>query len=139
MAQKRVIHMEDNNKYNGEVCEPMVMTYGMSDALLSSGLLTQIHALTTQDKKCLLGYITQDVANDDDEDDGVDWDKMDSDLPPYTLDELYARIDESHQQYLRGEYMTEAEVREELKKEVVIEDIWDMHRAPQNLIKRMTP
>lgn len=107
--------MEENNKYNGEVCESMAMTYGMSDALLSSGLLTQIHALTTQDKKCLIGYITQDVANDDDDD--VDWDTMDSDLPPYTLEELNARIDESHQQYLRGEYMTEAEVREELKKE----------------------
>lgn len=90
----------------------------MSEALLSSGLLTQIHALTTQDKKCLIGYITQDVANDDDDgDDDVDWDKMDKDLPPYTLDELYARIDESHGQYLRGEYSTEAEVREELRKE----------------------
>ena len=110
--------MDDNNKYYSEVSEPTAMTYGMSEALLSSGLLTQIHALTTQDKKCLIGYITQDVANDDDDgDDDVDWDKMDKDLPPYTLDELYARIDESHGQYLRGEYSTEAEVREELRKE----------------------
>lgn len=109
--------MEDNKKYNGEVCEPMAMTYGMSDALLGSGLLTQIHALTTQDKKCLIGYITQDVANDDDDDDDVDWDAMDSDLPPYTLDELYARIEESHQQYLRGEYVTAEESDRMLKKE----------------------
>ena len=102
-------------EYN-EVCEPVAMTYGMSDNLVGSGLLTQISALSTEDKRCLLGYIAQEVSSEEDDDD-VDWDKMDSDLPPYTLEELYARIDESHQQYLRGEYMTEAEVREELKKE----------------------
>ncbi len=88
------------------------MTYGMSESLVNSGLLTQISGLSTADKKCLIGYITQEVANDD-----TDWDTYDSGLPPYTLQELNARIDESHQQYLRGEVYTEEEVREELKKE----------------------
>ena len=47
-----------------------------------------------------------------------EWDRQDtSDLHPYTLDEQYARIQESHEQYLRGEYYTEEEVRKDLKEE----------------------
>ena len=47
-----------------------------------------------------------------------EWDRQDtSNLEPYTLDELYARLQESHEQYLRGEYYTEEEVRKELKEE----------------------
>ena len=40
-----------------------------------------------------------------------------SGLEPYTLDELYARIEESHAAYLRGEVLTAKEAREELKSE----------------------
>ena len=108
--------MADIENDNDMVSEPMAMTYGMSNHLLSSGLLMQIQALTPQDKRCLIGYISQELANDECEDD-ADWDAMDSDMPPYTLEELHARLEESHQQYLRGECKTEAEVREELKKE----------------------
>ena len=96
--------------------EPVAMTYGMSDYLLNSDLLDRISGLSTRDKQCLISYISQEVASDEDDDD-VDWDLIDKDLPPYTLDELYARIEESHQQCLRGELYTEEEVREELKKE----------------------
>lgn len=102
-------------KYNDKVSEPMLMTYGMSENLVNSGLLTQISGLSTADKKCLINYITQEVAIDEDDDDV--WDTYDSGLPPYTLEELHARINESHQQYLRGEVYTEEEVREELKRE----------------------
>ena len=101
---------------NDKVREPAAMTYGMSDYLVNSGLLSQISNLSTKDKQYLMGYIAQEVAEETEEDD-VDWNLIDKDLPPYTLDELYARIEESHQQYLKGEYMTEAEGREELKKE----------------------
>ena len=101
---------------NDKVREPAAMTYGMSDYLVNSGLLSKISNLSTKDKQYLMGYIAQEVAEETEEDD-VDWNLIDKDLPPYTLDELYARIEESHQQYLKGEYMTEAEVREELKKE----------------------
>lgn len=100
-----------------KVREPSAMTYGMSDYLVNSGLLSQISNLSTKDKQYLMGYIAQEVAEEEAEEDDVDWNLIDKDLPPYTLDELYARIEESHQQYLKGEYMTEAEVREELKKE----------------------
>jgi hypothetical protein len=103
---------EDNNK----ICEPMDMTYGMSEQLVNSGLLTQIHDLSTEDKQCLLRYISEEVELESLEED--EWDRQDtSNLEPYTLEELYARIEESHQQYLRGEYVTEAEVREEMRKE----------------------
>ena len=99
------------------VCEPVATTYGMSDQLLSSGLLTQISGLSTADKKCLISYIAQEVASDEDIDDDALWDTYDSGLPPYTLEELHARIEESHQQYLRGEYVTAEESDAELKKE----------------------
>ena len=101
-------------KYNDKVSEPMLTTYGMSENLVNSGLLTQISSLSTADKKCLISYITQEVASDDDD---AAWDTYDSDLPPYTLEELNARIDESHQQYLRGEYVTAEESDAMLKKE----------------------
>lgn len=103
-------------EYKDKACEPVAMTYGMSDNLLNSGLLRKISDLSTSDKQCLIAYISQEVAEEEDDDD-VDWNAIDTDLPPYTLDELYARIEESHQQYLRGEYITEAESREMLKKE----------------------
>ena len=100
-----------------KVCEQTAMTYGMSDSLVNSGLLTQISGLSTQDKQCLIRYISEEVEMEGLEED--EWDLQDtSNLEPYTLEELHARINESHQQYLRGEYKTEAEVREELRKEL---------------------
>ena len=63
-----------------------------------------------------MGYIAQEVAEEETEDD-VDWDLIDKDLPPYTLDELYARIEESEEQIKRGEVYTETEVRAMLKEE----------------------
>ena len=99
-----------------KVCEQIAMTYGMSDSLVNSGLLSQVSSLSLQDKRCLLRYISEEVETEGLEED--EWDLQDtSNLEPYTLEELHARINESHQQYLRGEYQTEAEVREELKKE----------------------
>ena len=101
---------------NGKVCEPMVMTYGMSESLVNSGLLAQISDLSTQDKQCLIRYISEEVELESLEED--EWDRQDtSNLEPYTLEELYARIEESHQQYLRGEYVTAEESDAMLKKE----------------------
>ena len=78
------------------VCEPSAITYGMSNGLVNSG--------------------TEEMEVESSEE--VEWDLEDtSNLEPYTLEELHARIAESHQQYLRGEYKTELEVREELKRE----------------------
>ena len=107
--------MEEGKK-GTKAAEPMAMTYGMSDELLASDLLNRINGLSTKDKKCLIRYISEEVEVDELEED--EWDRQDtSNLEPYTLDELYARIQESHEQYLRGEYHTEEEVRKELKEE----------------------
>lgn len=92
------------------------MTYGMSDYLLNSDLLDRISGLSTRDKQCLISYISEEVAEETDDDD-VDWNLIDKDLPPYTLDELYARIEESEAEIERGEYYTAEEARELLKKE----------------------
>lgn len=107
--------MKEKKENSNMVSEPMAMTYGMSDNLVNSGLLTQISDLSTKDKQYLMRYIAQEVAEEEAED---EWECEDtSDLTPYTIDELRASLEESHQQYLKGEYMTEAEVREELKQE----------------------
>ena len=109
--------MEHNNIYNAnKAAEAMPMTYGMSDELRNGPLLQAISSLSTSDKRCLISYISEEVEVESLEED--EWDIQDtSDLEPYTLDELYARIQESHEQYLRGEYYTEEESREMLKKE----------------------
>ena len=111
--------MKEKKENSNMVSEPMAMTYGMSDNLVNSGLLTQIRDLSTADKRCLIGYITQELAYEETDDD-VDWRAIDSNLPPYTLDELYARIDESHQQYLRGEYITAEESDAKLKEDYIL-------------------
>ena len=116
-ANKTITTMEQNNTYNGHTaCETAAMTYGMSDELLQSDLLQRIDRLSNSDKRCIISYISEEVEVNSLEED--EWDRQDtSDLEPYTLDELYARIQESHEQYLRGEYYTEEEVRKELKEE----------------------
>ena len=89
----------------GKAREAVATIYGMSDELIESDLLNRINRLSANDKKCLLRYISEEVEIDQQEDD--EWDLQDtSNLEPYTLDELYARIQESHEQYLRGEYYT---------------------------------
>ena len=78
------------------VCEPSAITYGMSNGLVNSG--------------------TEEMEVEQLEED--EWDLQDTgNLEPYTLEELYARIDESHQQYLRGEYVTSEESDAMLKEE----------------------
>ena len=98
--------MENQDNHSGtKAAESLAMTYGMSDELLKSDLLQRIDSLSTSDKRCIISYISEEVEIDSLEED--EWDRQDtSDLQPYTLDELYARIQESHEQYLRGEYYT---------------------------------
>ena len=113
-SKRKKKKMKEKKENSNMVSEPMAMTYGMSDNLVNSGLLTQISDLSTKDKQYLMRYIAQEVAEEEAED---EWECEDtSDLTPYTIDELRASLEESHQQYLKGEYMTEAEVREELNK-----------------------
>ena len=107
--------MEHDNTFTEErTAEPFAMTYGMSDELLGSDLLSRISSLSLNDKQCLIRYISEEVEVDQLGED--EWDRQDtSNLKPYTLDELYARIQESHEQYLRGEYYTAEESNALLK------------------------
>jgi len=97
--------MEQNNHHTGKATEPTAMTYGMSDELRNSDLLSRISSLSLSDKQCLIRYISEEVEVNSLEED--EWDRQDTTgLQPYTMDELYARLQESHEQYLRGEYYT---------------------------------
>ena len=123
--------MEHNNIYNGNrTAEAMPMTCGMSDELLKSDLtngmsdellqsdlLSRISVLSLNDKQCLIRYISEEVEADQmgEED---PWETQDtSDLEPYTLEELYARIEESEKAIREGRVLTAEEAREELRKE----------------------
>lgn len=109
--------MEHDNTFTADrVAEPLAMTYGMSDQLLSSDLLSRISRLSLSDKQCLIRYISEEVEVDQIEED--EWDHQGtSDLKPYTLDELYARIQESEEDIKKGRVLTAKEAREELRKE----------------------
>jgi len=50
------------------------------------------------------------------EDDAV-WDQHDSDVVPYTYEELQARIDEGEAQFERGEYKSHEQLMSELQEE----------------------
>ena len=108
--------MEHNNIHGDRCAEPLPMTYGMSDELLQSDLLQRIDRLSTSDKRCIISYISEEVEIDSLEED--EWDRQEtSDQEPYTLDELYARIEASEEDIRNGRVLTEKEVREALKKE----------------------
>ena len=109
--------MEHNNIYNRtSAAAPLAMTEGMSEELLRSDLLSRISVLSLSDKQCLIRYISEEVEEDQLEEDP--WETQDtSDLEPYTLEELRARLKESHEQYLRGECYTEDESNAMLRAE----------------------
>ena len=97
--------MEYDNTDHPKAAESFAMTYGMSDELRHGDLLSRISSLSLRDKQCLIRYISEEVETEQIEED--EWDLQDtSNLEPYTLDELYARIQESEEQYQRGEYYT---------------------------------
>ena len=73
-------------------------TYGMSDELRDSGLLSTILRLSSQDKACLIRYIHETENQNRD-----DFEEIDDDQQPYTMEELNARIDESEAEIERGE------------------------------------
>ena len=109
--------MEYKDNYPGtKAAESFSMTYGMSDELRNSDLLTRISNLSVSDKQCLIRYISEEVEVDQLEED--EWDRQDTTvLEPYTLDELYARIQQSEEEIRLGKIKTEQEVREELRSE----------------------
>jgi hypothetical protein len=73
-------------------------TYGMSDELRDSGLLSTVLGLSSQDKACLIRYIHETENPNLD-----DFEEIGDDLQPYTMEELNARIDESEAEIEQGE------------------------------------
>ena len=107
---------KDTNNNRTMAAEPVAMTYGMSDELRNSDLIDRISRLSLSDKQCLVRYISEEVEVESLEED--EWDRQDtSGLEPYTLDELYARIEASEEDIRNGRVLTEEEVRKELKEE----------------------
>ena len=105
--------MEYNN-ISDRWAETAAMTYGMSDELLRSGLLERIDSLSTSDKRCIISYISEEVEVASLEED--EWDREDtSGLEPYTLDELYARIEASEEDIRNGRVLTVEESRTQLR------------------------
>ncbi len=73
-------------------------TYGMSDELRDSGLLSTILGLSSQDKACLIRFIHESENHNLDV-----FDEIYDDMQPYTMEELNARIDETEEEIERGE------------------------------------
>ena len=85
--------------FNDTACEPTAaLTYGMSSALLNSGLLGKVNSLNHEDKVCLIRYIRQT------EEQGLEiWEDLDDGMAPYTMEELNSRIDEAEAEIDRSE------------------------------------
>ena len=93
--------------------EPALMTYGMSTELKDSGLLLQINRLSHEDKKCLIRYIYDTEKTDSEEIEFIESN------PPYTMEELNARIDEAEEEMERGEGKTFESMMSEMNKNLL--------------------
>ena len=107
------IEMSDK-KHDDLVCEPAAVTYGMSDELRSSSLLSEVGRLSRKDKECLVKYIFETEETELEA-----FDAFNDDLQPYTIEELNARIDEAEDEMERGEGKSFQEMMEGFKKELL--------------------
>lgn len=76
-------------------------SYGMSDKLRNSGLLSAVTDLSHEDKACLIRYIHEL------EEIGIhNFEELNDEQEPYTMEELNSRIDEAEEGIERGEGKT---------------------------------
>ena len=88
----------EEKETNATAGEPTTaLTYGMSSTLSDSGLLGKVSSLNHEDKACLIRFIRQTDDSSLDQ-----WEDLDDDLCPYTMEELNARIDEAEEEIDRG-------------------------------------
>lgn len=98
-----------------KACEPAaVLTYGMSSALRDSGLLGKVDKLSPEDRTCLIRYIRQTGAQDISQ-----WEELNDDQAPYTMEELNARIDEVEEEIARGEGKSFEEMTDGFKQQLL--------------------
>ncbi|MBR0180511.1 MAG: hypothetical protein IJQ04_02445 [Prevotella sp.] len=76
-------------------------SYGMSDKLRNSGILSIVTDLSHEDKACLIRYI-----HESEEMDIHNFEELNDEQEPYTMEELNARIDEAEEEIERGEGKT---------------------------------
>jgi hypothetical protein len=103
-----------DKELNNKACEPTALTYGMSAELRDSGLLTKVRNLSHSDKTCLVRYIydTDTVSVED-------FDNLNDEQLPYTMDELNARIDEAEMEIERGEGKSFEQMMDGFRKELL--------------------
>jgi len=90
------------------------LTYGMSEELRNSELLTQVRNLSPADKACLIRYIYRT-----DELDTSSFDELEDDKNLYTMEELTARIDEAEEEIDRGDGKSFEEMMAGFKKQLL--------------------
>jgi len=105
--------MENPIEQGTMASEPALAVYGMSPELRNSDLLQRIRNLSESDKECLIRYICHFVDTDD------VYERLDDHLPPYTMEELNARIDEAEQEMDSGGGKTFDEMMAGFKKELL--------------------
>jgi hypothetical protein len=104
----------NNKPHNDLVSEPAAATYGMSEDLRNSKLLSEVGRLSRKDKECLVKYIFETG------DTGLEsFDVFNDDQQPYTLEELNARIDEVEEEIECGEGKSFQEMMEGFKKDLL--------------------
>jgi hypothetical protein len=74
------------------------LTYGMSEELRNSDMLSRVQNLSHEDKACLIRYIYRT-----DEPEATAFEGLEDDQCPYTMEELNARIDEAEEEIDRGD------------------------------------
>ena len=104
----------NNKSHDDLVSEPATVTYGMSEDLRNSKILSEVDRLSRKDKECLVKYIFET------EETGLEaFDVFNDDLQPYTIEELNARVDEVEEEIERGEGKSFQEMMEGFKKELL--------------------
>ena len=104
----------NDNTHKDMVSEPIAMTYGMSADLRNSGLLNEVKNLSREDKHCLVRYLY-----DTNEDDLNNFEELNDNQQPYTMEELNARIDEAEEEIERGEGKSFDEMMAGFRKELL--------------------
>ena len=90
------------------------VTYGMSEELRNSDLLSLVRSLSSEDKTCLIRYIySTDEPNAD------VFEALEDAQCPYTMEELNARIDEAEEEIDRGEGKSFEEMMAGFRKELL--------------------
>jgi hypothetical protein len=114
LQRQNIISKMNDNTHKDMASEPIAMTYGMSADLRNSGLLNEVQNLSREDKHCLVRYLY-----DTNEDGLNNFEELNDNQQPYTMEELNARIDEAEEEIERGEGKSFDEMMAGFRKELL--------------------